>query len=125
MPLPRRFDNGFQIAVNWIPAKLLFGLFGGSHQYRRVSSTARRNISLDVDAGHLSGYVDYFLYRKAFAVASIVDRAGIVPLQLFNGSDMGVGKIGHMNVIADTAPVRRVIVVAIYLNMVPLTQRGL
>ena len=74
-------------------------------------------------AGHLARRLDHLADGVALTVAQVVGPAALI--QGAQGQDVGLGQVGHVDIVAHAGAVAGGIVVAIDLDLFPLAQRHL
>ena len=111
MPDPSGADDFIELGVAGLPTEFADGFFGTGHEHRGVAGAAGMDFDRDGVAGDAAGRVNHLADAETLAVAQIEDQL-IVLFEGFKGQQMGVGKVGDMNIVTDAGAVGSGIVLA-------------
>ena len=109
VPFPGAFDDGFERLELRAPAKFFFNLFRRSDEPRRVARSTRFLCGLNFSSGNSAASVDDFSNAGTAACAEVVTSAP----GCAEGQNVRLGEVKDVNVVADTCPVRRIVISSI------------
>src|ERR1700747_3423102 len=113
MPVPSAADDVLDLIELRTPAQNLLRLASRRDQAGRISGTPRLLHDGYVFSGHFLTSVDDFEYRDTASYTQ-VEKIAFFHLQ---SERVGLGQVGHVDVIPDTAPIRGRIIRPEYLSM--------
>src|SRR5262249_40550423 len=87
------------------PCEPLAGKRGVAHEGRRIARPPRADADRNAAARYLAGDLDELAHRPAAPGPDVERGAAAARQEIAQRADMGVGKIGHMDVVADAGPV--------------------
>ena len=107
-------DDRVEIGALWSPGKDGHDLAVVGNQFRNVTGAARRSLSRDGLLADALDAVDHLHDRKPAPITAIHDlaRRGVLE-EVSERVDVGIGKVGYVNIVADAGSVGGWIVVAI------------
>src|SRR6266480_1081684 len=106
------------------PTEHALELFLAGNENSGITRTARTEFLRDLAAGDTLGRSDNFQDREATAVADVEGFAGNA-VDLLKSTDVGIGNIEHVDVIADAGSVQRGVVRAEDVDMRQTTASGI
>src|SRR5580658_1117597 len=123
-PLPSRRNDGAQVGLAGCPAESRFRFRGISDQARRIAWARRLEANANVAPGDLPRAFDDLQNRITVPRAEIQKIGFAVAAQMPERTNVRVGEIGHMDVIANRSTVRRWIVLAEHRHVERFSLRG-
>jgi len=121
MPFPSALDNRVEGLELRLPAKFFLDSLRGSDEPGRVAWSAWFFNRLDFSSSDFAARFDHFSYARTATRAEVVTAAG----GFAESQNMRVGEIEDVNVIANTGPIRRVVVGAVNFEVRFFTERHL
>lgn len=123
MRAPGRRHHVLEVAGS-IPAHLVADRVRGRERGWGVSWSARSHFGTDICSGHRTDDVHDFAYRTADPTSDVEDVGSIPTLSASRRSHMRLGKIHHVDVVADAGAVQCRIVVTEDLRAASGVERG-
>ena len=118
MPFPGAFNDGVERLELRLPAKLLFDLVGGSDEPRWIAGPAWFFDRVDFSTRDFAAGFNYCSNAGTAAGTEIVTSA----VGCAEGQNMRLSQIADVNVVADTCPIRCVVIGSIYVDIRSFTE---
>lgn len=118
MPLPSRRYDALEAIVLRLPSEFSLYLLARSDEGCRIAGSASFDRSLYWKSRHFFGDVDDLFDAESVAVADVVMRGFSAVFEIIQSANMGVRKIGDMDIISHASAVGSGIIVAENADMI-------
>src|SRR5215472_13550143 len=121
LPLPRALNHLHQFGMPRLPSQFPFELGRTRAKYGWIARPTRRDANRNLSTGNFLRRADDFPHRISLAQSDVVCRhaSNLHPLQRKN---VCCRNVGNMNIVADTSAVGSIVVIAVDLEIGPMTR---